>query len=240
MNILVTGGSTGLGKSIVNALADIPENKIFFTYNKHQMEAQAIAFNKQNVIALKCDFTNIDELCELEKNIPSYDLDVLINNVYTGSAQGKHFHKTEPGAYLKSFENNIIPTIRITQCAISVFRAKKFGKIINILTSYLVNLPPIGFSIYTSNKAYLQQLSKSWSREYSSYNITSNCISPEFMLTNLSSNLDERVLEQMQSVHPLKKLLTPEEVAESVVYFVKASQQINGVNFIINAAKNIL
>lgn len=240
MNILVTGGSTGLGKSIVNALSDFPENKVFFTFNKHEKEAQSIVSEKQNVIAIKCDFTNVVEVCELEKKIPLCDLDVLVNNAYVGSAQNAHFHKTESELFLTSFENNLIPTIRITQSAISGFRAKKFGKIINVLTAYLVNLPPIGFSIYTANKAYLQQLSKSWNSEYARYNITSNCISPEFMLTNLSSNLDERVIEQMQSVHPLKKLLTPDEVAESVVYLVKSSQQINGAHIVINAAKNIL
>lgn len=240
MNILVTGGSTGLGKSIVNALSNIPENKVFFTFNRHEKEAQSIVREKQNVTSIKCDFTNIDEVCKLEKTIPVYDLDVLINNAYVGPAQGTHFNKTEADSFLKSFNNNLVPTIRITQSAISGFRAKKFGKIINILTAYLVNLPPIGFSIYTANKAYLQQLSKSWNSEYARYNITSNCISPEFMLTNISLNLDERVIEQMQSVHPLKKLLTPDEVAESVVYLVKSSQQINGVNIVINAAKNIL
>ncbi len=240
MNILVTGGSTGLGKSIVHSLSDIPENKVFFTFNRHEEEAQSIVREKQNIIAIKCDFTNVDEVNDIEKKIPLYDLDVLINNVYVGSAQGKHFHKTESDLFMQSFKNNILPTIRITQSAISGFRAKRFGKIINILTAYLVNLPPIGFSIYTANKAYLKQLSKSWNSEYARYNITSNCISPEFMLTNLSLNLDERVIEQMQSVHPLKKLLTPLEVAESVVYLVKSSQQINGAHIVINAAKNIL
>jgi NAD(P)-dependent dehydrogenase (short-subunit alcohol dehydrogenase family) len=240
MNILVTGGSTGLGKSIVNALSNIPTNKVFFTYNRHEGEAQSIVQEKQNVIAIKCDFTDDADLCKLEKLIPEYNLDVLINNAYVGSAKGKHFHKTESDSFLKSFENNIVPTIRITQSAISVFQAKKFGKIINILSAYILNLPPIGFSIYTANKVYLQQLSKSWNSEYARYNITSNCVSPEFMLTNLSLNLDERVIEQMQSVHPLKKLLTPDEVAESVVYLVESSQQINGTNIVINAAKNIL
>jgi len=240
MNILVTGGSSGLGKAIVCALANSSDNKIIFTYNKHIEEAKAIVLERNNVIAVKCDFTNEDEICELEKAIPTFDLDVLINNAYVGKPLGTYFHKTTYDSYLKSFEINIIPFIRITQSAITVFRTKKFGKIINILTAYLVNLPPMGFSIYTANKAYLHQLSKSWNSEYARYNITSNCISPEFMRTNLSSSVDERVIEQMLTGHPLKKLLTPADVAETVVYLVNSSQQVNGTNIIINAAQNIL
>jgi len=240
MNILITGGSSGLGKAIVTALSVFSENVIYFTYNKHSEEAENIIFEKGNVFAIKCDFTNYLDVVELEKTITTLDLDVLINNAYVGSPQDTYFHKTDSEFIQRSFENNILPTIKITQSAISGFRKKKYGKIINILTAYLVNLPPLGFSIYTANKAYLQQLSKSWNSEYSKFNITSNCISPEFMQTNFSSFVDDRIVEQMQTGHPLKRLLTPEEVAEAVLYLVNSSQQVNGVNIVINAAQNIL
>lgn len=240
MNILVTGGSSGLGKTIVCTLSNSPGNKVFFTYNSHVEEAEAIARDKHNVIAVKCDFTNDDDIIRLEDAIPAFDLDILVNNAYVGAPQGTHFHKTNSTTFFKSFENNLIPTIRITQRAIEGFRKKKFGKIINILTAYLVNLPPMGFSVYAANKAYLQQLSKSWSNEYARYNISSNCISPEFMVTNLSTSVDERIIEQMRTNHPLKKLLTPTEVADAVVYLINTSQQVNGMNIVINAAQNIL
>ena len=240
MNILITGGSSGLGKAIVYALSSLTQNKIFFTYNKHSNDADVLVRERHNTIALKCDFTNTDEIRELEAAIPTFDLDVLINNAYVGTPQGKHFHKTDSASFLKMFENNLIPTIRITQQALSGFRKKKYGKIINILTAYLVNVPPTGLCIYTANKAYLQQLSKSWSNEYAQYNISSNCISPEFMFTNLAPDLDERIIEQIQDRHPMKKLLTPAEVADTVVYLVNASQQVNGAHIVINAAQNIL
>lgn len=240
MNILVTGGSSGLGKSIVFALAKAPNNKVLFTYNKNDLEAKVMVNDMDNVLAVKCDFTNENDICTIEKRIQTFNLDVLINNVYVGFPQGSNFHKTEPELFLNSFKDNLIPTIRLTQNAILGFKAKKFGKIINILTAYLINLPPIGFSIYSANKAYLSQLSKVWNSEYARYNITSNCISPEFMLTNLSVSVDQRIIKQMQNVHPLRKLLTTGEVADTVVYLVNSSQQINGTNIVINAAKNIL
>jgi NAD(P)-dependent dehydrogenase (short-subunit alcohol dehydrogenase family) len=239
MNILITGGSSGLGKAIVNALSNFPENKIYFTFNKHAEEADKIVHGKKNVFAIKCDFTISDEILELEKSIETFDLDVLINNAYVGLPQGTYFHKTLADFYLKSFENNIIPVIRITQSAISGFRKKKFGKIINILSASLVNVPPLGYSMYASNKAYIMQLSKSWSNEYGKFNITSNCVSPDFMLTNLSETIDERVIEQLELNHPLKKLLTPEEVANTVLFIIETSQHLNGTNIVINAGQNM-
>src|ERR1019366_7084787 len=125
------------------------------------------------------------------------------------------------------------------QEAIKTFRKKKFGKIINIISSALVNKPPIGWSEYVANKSYLLAMSKAWAAECIKFNITSNSISPSFMLTNLTSDTDERVIEQMKEEHPLKRLLTTDEVAEAVVFFTKSSQQINGTNLVINAGTEI-
>ncbi|HWJ91875.1 MAG TPA: SDR family oxidoreductase, partial [Flavisolibacter sp.] len=63
------------------------------------------------------------------------------------------------------------------------------------------------------------------------FNITANTVSPSFMKTPLHDGLDERVVEEMEKKHPLKKLLTTEEVADVVQFLVTASQHINGQNF---------
>lgn len=238
MNILITGGSSGLGKAIVDSLLHSKDHHVFFTYNLHSMEAKVLT--NANVTAIKCDFTNVDEVDCLIEHISTLDLDVLINNVYVGAPQGRHFHKTDPAEFIRSFENNLLPTIKISQAAINIFRKKKFGKIINVLTACLINLPPIGYAIYASNKAYLLQLSKSWNSEYRKYNITSNCISPDFMLTNITKTVDERILEQLKEEHPLKEILSTNEVAESIICLINASQQINGINLVINAAQNVI
>jgi hypothetical protein len=58
------------------------------------------------------------------------------------------------------------------------------------------------------------------------------------MQTNMTSDTDERLVEQMKDSHPLKQLLTTNEVADAVVFFVGASQQVNGVNMAINAGSD--
>jgi hypothetical protein len=59
------------------------------------------------------------------------------------------------------------------------------------------------------------------------------------MQTALTSDIDDRIVEQMVQEHPLKKLLTVEETADTVLYLVKASSQLNGVDIVINSATNI-
>ena len=164
-------------------------------------------------------------------------IDVLINNAFCKMTTS-HFHKTDPDIFLNNFKVNVMPVIRLTQKAIGIFRKNRSGKIITILTSYLAGNPPVGSSEYVAAKAYLASLSKSWAVENTC--ISSNCISPSFMKTQLTSNVDERVVEDMRKKHPLKNLLTIDEVADAVSFLVSASQQINGVNVVMNAATHIL
>lgn len=240
MNILITGGSSGLGRAIVEKASSIEENKVFFTYNSHVEIANAIMQNNNNIKAIHCNFCNDASVASFIAMIPSWNLDILVNNAYIGNPQGKHFHETRTEEFMNSFRINVLPLISITQKVLETLRQKRGGKIITILTSSLFDSPPIGYALYASNKAYIHQLCKSWSKEYIKYGITSNCISPNFMQTELTKDTDERLIEQMIKGHPLKRLLTIQEVAECVLFLMNASNQINGVNIPLNAGINIV
>jgi NAD(P)-dependent dehydrogenase (short-subunit alcohol dehydrogenase family) len=239
MKILITGGASGLGMAITKALAKDINNHVYITYSKSSLNAKALEAEFSNVKSIQCDFRDLKSQDLLQSQIPDLDLDILINNAYAGTFLKKHFHKTLSEDFLKDFEENLIPTIKITQSAILGFRKKKNGKIITILTSALINVPPIGSAIYTANKAYLKQLVKVWANENIRFNISSNSISPSFMQTQINASLDERLVEQMVKGHPLKKLLTIDEVAETVLFLTKASTHLNGVDVELNAGASL-
>ena len=239
MNILITGGASGLGKSISETLAENKHNTVYFTYSKSEENAKKIRKEFRNAIPIKCDFTEPSELVSLQDQIKEMDLDALVNNAYCGKINQMHFHKSPPLDFLSDFKDNIIPIIIITQAAIKIFRKKKRGKIITILSSSLSNVPPVGLSSYVANKAYLEKLTKAWANENSKFNITSNSISPSFMKTALTDDFDDRVIEQMIDNHPNKNLITPKEVAEAVMFLANAGNHINGVDLLMNAGVNI-
>jgi 3-oxoacyl-[acyl-carrier protein] reductase len=238
-NILITGGASGLGAAAVTKLANNLDNLVYFTYARSKHAAMALQNSAPNICAIHCNFTDEASISALIEQMPGLELQVLINNAVTGF-QNTYFHKTPVSEFADSFARNVIPVIRITRQFITLCRKQRYGKIINIITSAVINKPPIGWSEYVANKAYLLSLSNSWAAENAAYNITSNAISPAFMLTGLTSATDDRIVEQMVQQHPLKALLTTSEVADSIAYFTTCSQQVNGVNFVINAASNIV
>ena len=241
MNILITGGTSGLGKATVEVLVK-NGHQVYFSYLATEEftavanEMEATYSNVKAVPLNFCETESVDGFCEQMKD---WNLDVLVNCTYVGKPQTTYFHKIAAEDFQKAFEMNIIPTVKITQAAIEVMKKKKFGKIINIITEAVMGLPPMGYTLYACNKAYLMKLSDVINKEYTRYNITSNCILPAYMQTNFAT-VDERILEQMQAEHPLKKLLTVDEVAQVIKFFADASQQVNGVKLPINAGTMLL
>lgn len=239
MRILITGGASGLGREITLLLAQNKEHEILITVNNSVLKATELSSEHSNISFIKCNYTVQDDLNALFEKVALFKPQVLINNAFTGF-QKKKFDKLPIESFQESFEKNISPVISLTQHCIKAFKKEKYGKIITILSSAILNHPPIGWSIYTAEKNYMLSLSKSWSTEYKSYNITSNSISPSFMMTNLNKDMDERVIENMINSHPLKELLPPLEVAKTVQFIIDASQHLNGTNIILNTAENVI
>jgi 3-oxoacyl-[acyl-carrier protein] reductase len=238
MNFLITGGASGLGYAITKTIAArFPDSVIWFTFCSSAATAKSLEEEYKNVHSVKCDFRDKGDIEKLCQFIQSSEIDVLVNNAITKLTK-QYFHKTDKSVYGESFNADVISTLEITQSFILKARERKFGKIITILTSALLNAPPTGWSVYLANKAYLLAMHKSWATENKAFNITSNCISPDFMATPLNDQTDERVIENLIKAHPLKKLLTVEEVAEVVLFLCNSSAQLNGQNIFLNSAMN--
>lgn len=240
MKILVTGGASGLGAAITRRLASAPERQIYFSYCRSADKAAALQAEYPNVQGICCDFRDSSGLAAFIARLGELDLDVLVNNAWTNGVEMQHFHKLPTAVFVRRFHDDLLPIIGITQEAIRTFRKKKFGKIINVLTAYLINRPPAGASEYVAAKAYLAALSKSWAVENASFNISSNSISPSFMRTGMTADTDERLIEEMETRSPARRLLRVEEAAAAVEYLVSASQLVNGTNLILNGGADVI
>ena len=239
MNVIVTGGSSGLGKAIVEQTSSKADS-VLFTYRTHEDLAKKMESEYSNTRALFCDFENEECIESFIETIRENSPDVLVNNAYGGYTIGDYFYRTPIEDFEQAFRINVIPLIRITQATIKEFRKKRSGKIITILSSAIVGTPPMGYSVYAATKAYIGQLVKLWSKEYIQYGITSNAVSPDFMQTKLTEDTDDLIKERILEQSPLKTYLTVSEVADVVVKLVDSPKYVNGVNIPVNAGSNII
>ena len=238
MRFLITGGSSGLGKSLVEELSKDENNVIFFTYNSSTVSANKLCLKHKNLRKIKCDFTNQSELEIMINKIKKFKINVLINNYYSwpkdpllpGTFLTKNFHKIDKDLFNEEFNKNIIPTILITQESINFFRSLKNGKIITVLSSFL-DSPTVGSSIYVSNKNYLKGLCKVWSIENQKFNITSHYISPNFMLSNHTSKMDKRLVDNFIKNSESKESINTDYIAKKITDFIYSNEKSIEIKF---------
>ncbi|NIF05495.1 SDR family oxidoreductase [Chryseobacterium sp. Tr-659] len=232
--VVLTGGSSGIGKEINIFLLE-KGYEVLFTYCHSDESAKDIESRFARAKAFKVNFTSGDTLQDFFSAIEAFDPDILINNYYSGTFIDTYFHKTEIEKVLTDFKNNVIPTLEITQKCISLFRKKKQGRIINILSSSL-QAPAMGTSVYNSNKAYLLQMSKSWAVENVKFGITCNSVSPSFIPTDFHKDMDERMKETILSGYPLKDQLEGKDVANAIDLCINGGKHFNGNHIFLDAS----
>ena len=108
------------------------------------------------------------------------------------------------------------------------------GSIINISSVVGVN-GNAGQSNYSASKAGIFGFTKSMAKELGSRNIRVNAIAPGFIETEMTAQLDEKVLEQWKSVIPLKRGGTPEDIANACVYLASdLSSYVTGQTLLVD------
>ncbi|MCG8795638.1 SDR family NAD(P)-dependent oxidoreductase [Tenacibaculum finnmarkense] len=199
--IVIVGGSSGIGKAIVNKLKDT--HKIINISRTAPEE-------HENVTHYSCDVLN-DELPVLE------DINGLV--YCPGSINLKSFTRLKVADFKTDFEINVVGAIN-TLKAYETSLAKNNGSVVLFSTVASALGMPFHASIATSKSA-VEGLTKSLAAEYAT-KIRFNAIAPTVTDTPLAKRLlrNEKQQESMQDRHPLKKYLTPKEVAGLASYLL--------------------
>ncbi len=217
---IITGGSKGIGKGIVEKFAQEGCN-IAFTYLSSESSAIEVEKNAKSygvkVIKYKSDASNFDQSSELIENVikdfGSYD--ILINNA--GITRDNLLLRMDEDSWKKVIDINLNSCFNLTKCAIREFMKKKDGVIINI--SSIVGVKGnAGQSNYSASKAGINGFTKSVALELGSRNIRCNAIAPGFIETDMTSQGDGKLLENWIESIPLKRAGNVSDVANLCSY----------------------
>ena len=217
---IITGGSKGIGKGIVEKFAQEGCN-IAFTYLSSESSAIEVEKNAKSygvkVIKYKSDASNFDQSSELIENVikdfGSYD--ILINNA--GITRDNLLLRMDEDSWKKVIDINLNSCFNLTKCAIREFMKKKDGVIINI--SSIVGVKGnAGQSNYSASKAGINGFTKSIALELGSRNIRCNAIAPGFIQTDMTNKGDGKLLENWIESIPLKRAGNVSDVANLCSY----------------------
>lgn len=235
MNVLVTGGSRGIGAEVVRHLASLGA-RVAFTYSSNPAAAEALLkslpgeghFIQSMNLA---DPQSVDESIKLILKAMG-SIDGLVNNAGITKDQILLLMKLEDiDAVLNT---NLRGTMLVTKAVVKSMLKKQKGSIVT-LTSVIGQTGNAGQSNYAASKAGLEAFSKSVAQEVASRNIRLNCIAPGFIATEMTDALSPQQKIDIQEKIPLKLLGSTIDVAHAVAYLLSDhSRYITGHTLNVN------
>lgn len=210
MNILVTGASKGIGKSIANNLS----GNIYAVGRNEELLKQQY----KNYIV--CDLADKNDLEKLGEYITENKIDVLINNA--GEYIYSPIDKIETTMLEHIIKVNLQAPLYLASKSVPYMKQKHWGRIINIGSISGV-MGEACASLYSATKAGLIGGTKALALELAEYGITINTINPGWVETDMgnnSSNDGDWTKEEIIECIPQKRFVSPEEIAGLVKYLI--------------------
>ena len=214
-NVLITGATGGIGNELVNKFIKLEAN-VFATGTKSE-KLDLIKKKYPDIRVKKFDISEHSRIEEFIDNVVLElgGLDVLVNNAGINIDNLSIRMKDEE--WTRVIDLNLSSTFLLSKHSIRKMLKSKFGRIINI-TSVVGHTGNVGQANYAASKAGIIGMSKSLAVEYAKKNITVNCVSPGFIISDMTMNIAEKVKLYLTSRIPMGKLGTGEDVSNCVAF----------------------
>lgn len=223
---IVTGGSSGVGRSTVLQLAR-QQYAVLFTFRSRGDEARALVAEVErgsgHAAALPLELADVSSLeafvatarGTLRERWKRDDFDVLVNNA--GMGGGMPFAEVTEAYFERMFATNFKAPFFLTQKLVP--HLAEGGQIINV-SSRSTALISAGYSVYGASKSALSAATRYWAKELAPRKIRVNSVSPGPILTNLAESAFARHPEYIAPLAAntlLGRIAQPEDVADVIV-----------------------
>lgn len=219
-NCLITGGSRGIGKSIALTLASYGANVAITYSSSADAAAEVVKQMEQKGVkaqSFQADAVKLDRAEEVIAEIIDAwgSLDVLVNNA--GITRDNLILRMDEQSWDDVITTNLKSIFNYSKAATKPMMRARGGSVINI--SSVVGLSGnAGQSNYAASKAGIIGFTKSYAKELASRNIRANVVAPGYILTEMTKELPEKVLEGIRNETPLGRAGNPEEVSDVVAF----------------------
>ena len=233
-NILITGATGGIGRSIVKSFDGDNNNLFIIGTNENKLNALSQELTSSTKY-LACDFNdyrNIKNIITKINEELDNKIDILINNA--GITRDNLTLRMKEEEWNDVINLNLNTTFFLTKEILKFMVRNRFGRIINI-SSVVGSSGNIGQANYAASKAGLEGMTKSIALEVASRGITANCIAPGFIKTSMTSEILEKNEEKIINNIPIKRIGVPDDISSLTKFLAsdKASY-ITGQTFHIN------
>ena len=236
---LVTGGTGGIGSSILLKLASMG-HKVATNYRdegKARAWQTAMKAAGVDVVMAKGDVSSAESAESMVRDLERQlgPIDILVNNA--GITRDTTFHKMTPTQWNDVIATNLGSCYNVTRPVIEGMRERKWGRIIQI-SSINGQKGQYGQANYAAAKAGMHGFTISLAQENARFGITVNTVSPGYIGTDMVMAVPEEVRNKIVAQIPTGRLGTPEEIAYAVSFFIPdEAAWITGANLSANGGQ---
>jgi NAD(P)-dependent dehydrogenase (short-subunit alcohol dehydrogenase family) len=237
---IVTGGGRGIGKAIAFRLAEAGANVVIASRKMENLEttAQEFASLKGKTVPMECHIGRAESIeavvKETEKQLGA--VDILVNNGATNIGQGPSLDVTDD-MFAKMYEVNVLSSLRFIRHVVpKMIERNSGGSIINIVSIAGLRPQPGGL-LYSSTKAALIMMTRTWASEFGRHNIRVNSIAPGLIQTDFSEYFwkNEEHVKRLEATQPLPRVGSPDEIGGIALYLASnESSFVTGQNFVVD------
>lgn len=245
--VVVTGGATGLGRSIAMEFGRLGCNVAFCFVNLpgRDVSEQAVLTEAAlsamgiGVLACKCDVRSreaVDRFIGLVKERFG-TVHVLVNNA--GIANDGALWRLSDDAWRDVLDTNVTGAFNCIRAVAPIFRAQHYGKIVSV-SAHQAERPGFGVANYAASKAALLGLTRSAAVELGPANVNVNAVAPGFIRTERMAMLPAEVVERARKHSVLGRVAEPDDVAQVVTFLCsEAARHITGQTLVVDGGLSL-
>ena len=225
-NVIITGGSRGIGAACVRRFARRGD-RVWFLYEKEHDAARAIA-NETGATAICADVADGESVRAAFRQIP--DVDILVCNA--GISIPGLMSMLPEESWDRLFDVNVKGVYHCINAAMSAFLRKQAGSVVTVSSMWGVTGGSCE-AAYSATKGAVIALSKALAKELGPSGIRVNCVAPGVILADMCADIDSEILEELRQESPIGMNGRPEDVAAAIEYLADApfvTGQVLGVN----------
>ncbi len=215
---VVTGAAQGIGKAIVERLANHGAVMVYALDMNEPLLAKAYqgVANVTPIAINVCDRNAISELVE-QISADYGHIDILINNA--GITRDNLIDRMTEQDWDMVMDVNLKGVFNLTQAIVPIMVENNYGSIVT-MSSVVGTDGNIGQSNYAASKGGVIAMTKGWAKEFArkGAQVRANCVAPGFIETPMTQDLPEKVLGMMRSKTPLGRLGTADDIADGVEF----------------------
>ena len=236
---LVTGGTGGIGTSIVKRLAEMG-HKVATNYRDEERGRAWQAKMKDAGVDVAMAQGDVSSPAQAEALVRDVErqlgpVDILVNNA--GITRDSTFHKMSAQQWTDVIGTNLNSCFNVTRPVIEGMRARTWGRIVQI-ASINGQKGQYGQANYAAAKAGMHGFTISLAQENARFGITVNTVSPGYIATDMVMAVPEEVREKIIAQIPTGRLGTPGEIAYAVSFFMPdEAGWITGANLSANGGQ---